>query len=103
MKKRIKWLAKKSGFVLWEENQNNQTGSVVDWSSDYDKELKNFFYLTKSYSIHRYKQSLINFIEELQKNAADEGSGYEKGFTAALEAVKAKLQQNPSKPNKQSQ
>lgn len=100
MKSRIKWLAKKSGFVLLEDNEHNR---VVDWSSDYDKELRNFFYLTKSYSIRRYKQSLMNFIEELQKNALNEDSIYEKGFKDALEAVKAKLQQNPSKPNKQSQ
>lgn len=33
---------KASGFVLWEGETWKPEGQVVDWSSDYDKELQRF-------------------------------------------------------------
>jgi hypothetical protein len=41
MNERIRELAKKSGFVLWQDESWNP-GNVVDWSSDYDAELEKF-------------------------------------------------------------
>ena len=41
MNSKIVELANKAGFVLWTDENWNQ-GNVVDWSSDYDKELEMF-------------------------------------------------------------
>ena len=41
MNNKIIELANKAGFVLWTDENWNQ-GNVVDWSSDYDKELEMF-------------------------------------------------------------
>jgi hypothetical protein len=42
MNKTISALAERSGFILWQEEDWND-GSVVDWSSNYDVELQNFY------------------------------------------------------------
>lgn len=35
-------LAGEAGFVLWEEDEYWNRGSVVDWSSEYDEQLQTF-------------------------------------------------------------
>ena len=42
MAEKVKQLAKQAGFVLWRDENWKPEGQVVDWSSDYDKELKKF-------------------------------------------------------------
>jgi hypothetical protein len=42
MNKTISALAERSGFILWQKEDWND-GSVVDWSSNYDVELQNFY------------------------------------------------------------
>lgn len=41
MKKKVRKLAKKAGFVMWADEPWNP-GDVIDWSSSYDKELEKF-------------------------------------------------------------
>lgn len=38
MNRQIKRLVKKSGFILWQENE--APGGHIDWSCDYDQEFK---------------------------------------------------------------
>ena len=42
MKKKIKKLAKKAGFVMWDDSSWGPGKGNIDWSCDYDKELKKF-------------------------------------------------------------
>ena len=41
MNDKIKELAEKAGFILWGE-EIWTPGDVIDWSSNYDKELEKF-------------------------------------------------------------
>ena len=47
MKKKIKKLAKKAGFVIWSDASWGPGKGNVDWSSNYDKELKKFAKLVR--------------------------------------------------------
>ena len=42
MKKKIKKLAKKAGFVIWGDESWGPGKGNIDWSCDYDKELTKF-------------------------------------------------------------
>lgn len=42
MNKQILEIAKQAGFVLWADEDWKPEGAVIDWSSDYDKELEKF-------------------------------------------------------------
>lgn len=42
MNERIKELAKKSGFMLWEDEAWKPKDAIVDWSCNYDAELEKF-------------------------------------------------------------
>lgn len=42
MKDKVKQLAEQAGFMLWNNEEWKPEGQVVDWSSDYDKELEEF-------------------------------------------------------------
>jgi len=42
MKKKIKKLAKKAGFVIWDDSSWGPGKGNIDWSCDYDKELTKF-------------------------------------------------------------
>ena len=42
MKKKIKKLAKKAGFVIWDDSSWGPGEGHIDWSCDYDQELKKF-------------------------------------------------------------
>lgn len=45
MNRRLQKLAQKAGFELWADEHWRPPGQVVDWSSDYDKELEQLFEL----------------------------------------------------------
>jgi len=45
MKKKIKKLAKKAGFVIWDDSSWGPGKGNIDWSCDYDKELTKFLEL----------------------------------------------------------
>ena len=45
MKKIVKELAEKAGFVFWTDEDWKPKGATVDWACDYDKELERFFRL----------------------------------------------------------
>jgi len=47
MNKKIKKLAKKAGFVIWGDESWGPGKGNVDWSSNYDRELKKFAELVK--------------------------------------------------------
>lgn len=38
-------LAKKAGFVFWEDEHWKPENEVIDWSNSYDKELVKFYKL----------------------------------------------------------
>jgi hypothetical protein len=42
MNEKIKQLAEKAGFYLWEDEPWKPEGAVVDWSCEYDSELEKF-------------------------------------------------------------
>lgn len=42
MNKKIRKLMGKAGFVFWGDEPWKPAGAVVDWSCDYDKEMKKF-------------------------------------------------------------
>jgi hypothetical protein len=42
MNEKIKQLAEKAGFYLWENEPWKPEGAVVDWSCNYDSELEKF-------------------------------------------------------------
>jgi hypothetical protein len=42
MNEKIKQLAEKAGFHLWENEPWKPEGAVVDWSCNYDSELEKF-------------------------------------------------------------
>jgi hypothetical protein len=42
MNKKIRKLMEKAGFVFWGEEPWKPAGAIVDWSCDYDKEMKKF-------------------------------------------------------------
>jgi hypothetical protein len=35
-------LAEKAGFIIWSDCEWKPKGATIDWSSNYDKELKKF-------------------------------------------------------------
>lgn len=41
MNEKVKELAEKAGFILWEDEDWNP-GDVIDWASRYDNELQKF-------------------------------------------------------------
>jgi len=47
MKKKIKKLAKKAGFVIWDDSTWGPGQGNRAWSWDYDKELKKFAKLVR--------------------------------------------------------
>jgi len=47
MKKKIRKLAKKAGFIIWDDSSWGPGKGHIDWSCDYDKELKKFAKLVK--------------------------------------------------------
>jgi hypothetical protein len=38
----IKKLAEQAGFVMWADESWKPEGAIIDWSSNYDKELERF-------------------------------------------------------------
>lgn len=42
MNQELREIAKEAGFVLWEDELWKPEGAVIDWSSNYDKELEKF-------------------------------------------------------------
>lgn len=50
MKKIVKELAKEAGFVFWQDEPWKPKGATIDWSCDYDNELKEFFELAVEYA-----------------------------------------------------
>ena len=42
MNEKIKELAEKAGFLLWEDEPWKPEGAIVDWGSQYDGELEGF-------------------------------------------------------------
>ena len=64
MKQEVKDLARKAGFVMWEEEEYwNPFCSVVDWVNDYDLELEEFYNLL----VEKHEKETL----ELRKALAD--------------------------------
>jgi len=58
MKKKIKKLAKKAGFVIWDDSSWGPGKGNIDWSCDYDKELTKFTQLIVKDCMEINKQEL---------------------------------------------
>lgn len=57
--KKIKYtkkLAKKAGFVIWDDCDWKPEGSWVDWSCDYDEELYKFEQLVREDERKKFKE-----------------------------------------------
>lgn len=51
---RVYWdLAKKAGFVFWDDDESD--GRVIDWASDYDKEFQLYTDLVIDHIERKYK------------------------------------------------
>ena len=48
MNERIKKLAEQAGFVMWSDCDWKPRGEVIDWASNYDKELRKFAELVRA-------------------------------------------------------
>jgi len=48
MNERIKELAEQAGFLTWSDEEWKPEGAVIDWASDYDKELEKFAELIRA-------------------------------------------------------
>jgi len=48
----IKNLAEDAGFCMWRNESYKPEGDVVDWASNYDKELVKFYHLVKAMYEH---------------------------------------------------
>jgi hypothetical protein len=48
-------LAKKAGFIMWSDCEWKPKGATIDWSCDYDKELRKFVKLVKK-ECHKVKK-----------------------------------------------
>lgn len=42
MNKRMEKIAKEAGFEFWEDESWRPSNQMIDWSSDYDRELNQF-------------------------------------------------------------
>jgi hypothetical protein len=40
-------LAKEAGFIFWDDEEHKPEGATIDWSSNYDSELRNFYELVR--------------------------------------------------------
>lgn len=86
-KKRFRKLAKKAGFVLWGTESHKPEGSIIDWSSDYDKELQAFARLIVQECIDVIQRQVImkfdnNFVDD------DFNVGYRRGAEVSGERIK---------------
>lgn len=69
MKDKVKQLAEQAGFMLWNNEEWKPEGQVVDWSSDYDKELEKFAQLIvrecadMAESFHRHQYDMTGNLE----------------------------------------
>ena len=61
MNKKIKKLAKKSGFIFWNKKDDWRPldGSGIDWSSDYDEELELFAMLVVAKGIKKIEKNIM--------------------------------------------
>lgn len=74
MNENVKELAKRAGFVLW-DNEPHNPGDVVDWSSRYDEELV------------KYTQLLVNEVLRLQREGTDVVNYYGTEPAPAMESI----------------
>lgn len=70
MNKKFKIIAKKAGFEFWGKEPWRPDGQIIDWSSDYDKEINQFGTL------------LVKDIAKWLKENSDEGSELAKKLMA---------------------
>lgn len=42
MNKELREIAEEAGFIFWEDEPWKPHGQLIDWASDYDKELEKF-------------------------------------------------------------
>lgn len=65
MKKRIRKLAKKAGFIFWENEEWKPPNETIDWSCLYDEELEKFAELIRADERKKFMSS----IEAMEKKS----------------------------------
>jgi hypothetical protein len=82
MNERTRKLAKKAGFVFWQNEEWKPSGEIIDWSCCYDNELEKFAKLVRK--DESKKSTAPEFMTEKEKKA------YAWGWWKAMEAMKKK-------------
>ena len=71
MNKKIKYLAKHSGFVTWANESHGPGPGHIDWAGPYDKELEKFYELVVRECAKEvtnvYKQGVGTYAETILK------------------------------------
>lgn len=68
-------LAKKAGFVFWDDDEGN--GKVIDWASDYDKEFQLYTDLVIDHIERKYKYNYsTNFMGPINQEWIQENGDY---------------------------
>lgn len=97
MNKKLKSLAEKSGFLLWEGESWNQ-GEVIDWSSNYDKEIENLYnnILKECIKVIRQEENFLNCESSIKKHFKIKNSNLD-GKEIATELCNSLNSKNESK------
>ena len=62
MNKELKLLVKQAGFSLWGSESWKPRGAVIDWSCDYDDDLKTLIRLVIEKTQGMTEEEAINFL-----------------------------------------
>jgi hypothetical protein len=89
MNKKTRKLAKKAGFIFWENEEWKPLNETIDWSCYYDNELVKFAKLVRK-DERKKKLDPPKFMTEEEKKA------YAWGWWKAIEAINKKKQQDNS-------
>lgn len=82
MNEELKNLLVKAGFILWEDESWKPQDAIVDWSSNYDKEIACFAELLKEALFDKIKQLRVEDKHPLFDLNHD--TGYNSAITDAL-------------------
>jgi hypothetical protein len=64
MNERIKQLAEEAGFIFWGDEHWKPEDALIDWSMDYDSELKKFAELLVRECLHKINR--VGILEDIE-------------------------------------
>ena len=68
MNEKIRELAEQAGFIFWENEQWKLKNATIDWSCDYDKELKTFAELIVRETLNEMGEQMFKFGDDQSNN-----------------------------------